>query len=222
MSHTQKIYIAGPMTGLPGYNYPAFNEVAAMLRAQGYLVENPAENPEPACGTWQGYMRNALAQLVKCDTIYILAGWMGSKGARIEARTAYDLGLCIQFAPDALLEKPGVHSIRELIQHAADQTRNATWKQVRAMNDLLNIAAVAGRHDVVSKATNTLRDLLNCTIRDYEPIYIDPLKTEPVAEICSASHDDAAFCERAIAVLRDISNFDYGTKLVAVPKTQER
>lgn len=38
---------------------------------------------------------------------------------------------------------------------------------------------------------------------------------KPVAEICSASHDDAEFGERAIKPLRDISGFEYGTQLYA-------
>lgn len=38
---------------------------------------------------------------------------------------------------------------------------------------------------------------------------------QPVAEICSASHDDAEFGERAIKLLRDISGFEYGTPLYA-------
>ena len=40
-------------------------------------------------------------------------------------------------------------------------------------------------------------------------------KIQPVAEICSASHDDAQFGERAIKPLCDISIFEYGTPLYA-------
>ena len=40
-------------------------------------------------------------------------------------------------------------------------------------------------------------------------------KIQPVAEICSASHDDAQFGERDIKLLRDISGFEYGTPLYA-------
>ena len=92
---SKKIYIAGPMTGLPEFNYPAFNAAAAALRKQGYTVFNPAENPVPPCGTWQGYMRMALAQLVQCDAIVLLPGWTDSRGALIERKLAQDLGMQI-------------------------------------------------------------------------------------------------------------------------------
>lgn len=88
-----KIYIAGPMTGLPDFNYPAFHEVAARLREQGHEVMNPAENPQPSCASWAGYMRLALAQLVQCDCIVLLPGWADSKGALFERKTAQVLGM---------------------------------------------------------------------------------------------------------------------------------
>ena len=89
-------YIAGPMTGLPGLNYAAFNAMAAKLRAQGHHVENPAEAVE--CDSWEAYMRLAIAQLVTCDTIVLLLGWGDSRGAKIEYRLAGDLGLRIKHA----------------------------------------------------------------------------------------------------------------------------
>ena len=84
----KRIYIAGPMSGLPEFNYPAFHAAAAVLRAQGHHVENPAENLRPACGTWQGYMRMSLRQIAACDCLYMLPGWQDSRGARVEARVA--------------------------------------------------------------------------------------------------------------------------------------
>jgi len=92
---TQKIYISGPMTGLPEYNYTAFNAEADRLRGLGYEVENPAENEPPACGTWEGWMQIALEQLAKCNTIYMLPGWSQSRGARIEYDHAKDQGMAI-------------------------------------------------------------------------------------------------------------------------------
>lgn len=91
----KRIYIAGPMTGLPEFNYPAFNAKAAELRAMGYEVENPAENPEPECKSWQGYMRMSLHQIAQCDSVYMLPGWHNSKGARLEYQIASGLGLAL-------------------------------------------------------------------------------------------------------------------------------
>lgn len=90
---TKRIYIAGPMTGYVDFNYPAFHAAARALRSQGHHVENPAENPAPACGSWLGYMRLALAQLVSCDEVLTLPGWEKSKGACIEVMLARALGL---------------------------------------------------------------------------------------------------------------------------------
>lgn len=89
----KRIYIAGPMSGLPDFNYPAFHAAAAALRSHGHHVENPAENPMPPCGSWQGYMRMSLRQIADCDCLCMLPGWRNSRGARIEHGLALDLGL---------------------------------------------------------------------------------------------------------------------------------
>lgn len=89
----KRVYIAGPMTGLPELNYPAFHAAAERLRGLGYHVENPAENPAPACGTWKAYMLMAINQLFTCDTIFLLPGYVMSKGSMLEIRIAQDLGL---------------------------------------------------------------------------------------------------------------------------------
>lgn len=97
-----RLYLAGPMTGIPDYNYPQFNAVAEQLRGKGFVVENPAENDAPACGTWKGYMRIALRQLSICDVVAFLPGWEGSRGARLEHQVATELGLKICLAADLL------------------------------------------------------------------------------------------------------------------------
>lgn len=102
----RKIYLAGPMTGLPDFNYPAFHAAAAKLRALGHEVLNPAENPVPACGTWQGYMRMALTQLVQCECVVLLPGWSDSRGALIERKLAQVLFMeVVHFMDDPVLER---------------------------------------------------------------------------------------------------------------------
>ncbi|CAD6876126.1 DUF4406 domain-containing protein [Methylomonas fluvii] len=97
-----RLYLAGPMTGIPDYNYPLFNAMAERLRAKGFEVENPAENQAPACGSWAGYMRLALSQLMTCEVVAFLPNWEASRGARLEYQVAKELGLKICLVDDLL------------------------------------------------------------------------------------------------------------------------
>ena len=97
------IYLAGPMSGLTDYNYPAFNEAAASLRARGFDVENPAENAAPTCGSWAGYMRLAITQMLACDCVALLPYWYASKGAQIERMLAKELGMPCYMADDMIV-----------------------------------------------------------------------------------------------------------------------
>lgn len=108
-----KLYLAGPMTGLPDYNFPAFDKAAAILTAQGHEVFNPAQNDRDhgfdATGL-EGHeaerlgfsLRRALKQDLSwiCDhaeAVAVLDGWHRSKGALTETALAVALG--IPFAP---------------------------------------------------------------------------------------------------------------------------
>lgn len=89
------VYLAGKMSGVPEWNFPAFNAKAEHLRELGWHVENPADNGLTEGYRWQDYMREALAQLVKCDYIYLLAGWETSRGAQLELHVAKQLGMTV-------------------------------------------------------------------------------------------------------------------------------
>lgn len=86
------VYISGPMAGIPELNYPAFNRAAKHIRNMGYQVENPASNLEPECESWEGYMRLAIAQLMRCHILVRLPGWESSRGASVENDLAQLLG----------------------------------------------------------------------------------------------------------------------------------
>lgn len=88
------LYIAGPMTGLPQLNYPAFHAAARQLRAAGYTVLNPAEGERPCRNpTWEDWMRQAIGMLIRADHIATLPGWHESRGAVIEVNLASNLGM---------------------------------------------------------------------------------------------------------------------------------
>lgn len=89
------IYLAGPMTGLPEFNRPAFNAAAAELRLRGFVVINPAEFFEGQTDlAWTAYMAHGMRRLV-CDAhaLAYLPGWRKSRGAKLEVRTAKAIGI---------------------------------------------------------------------------------------------------------------------------------
>ncbi len=104
----KRIYLSGPMTGLPGLNFPAFAAMTNNLRTGGHTVTNPAEiNPDG--GTWTDCMRRDIAALMECDTVARLPGWHTSKGARLEVLIAERLGMTVVNAHD-LVTREANHS----------------------------------------------------------------------------------------------------------------
>ena len=77
---TELVYIAGPMTGKPIFNYPKFYGMAAMIeRMYGCTVMNPAR--QPAGLTYDEYLRRASVDLFHADVMVLLEGWRESHGA---------------------------------------------------------------------------------------------------------------------------------------------
>lgn len=80
------------MTGLPEYNYPAFNHLSAELRADGHEVCNPAEFfGGDATRTRAEYIRESVVQLLECNMVVTLPGWELSEGACLEVQLAKEL-----------------------------------------------------------------------------------------------------------------------------------
>ena len=110
-----KLYVAGPMRGIPEFNFPAFFETSRILRALGHTVFNPAERDNDHHGTdiskgntdgseaqaaaEHGFsLRNALAADTtwisqQADGIVVLPGFSQSSGAKAEVALALALKL---------------------------------------------------------------------------------------------------------------------------------
>lgn len=88
------LYVAGPMTGLPEFNYPAFFAASERLEAAGFKTLNPARDEgRDGCTEWLHFMRASLRDIADCDGIATLPDWESSRGARLEVDLAQQLGL---------------------------------------------------------------------------------------------------------------------------------
>lgn len=137
-----RLYVAGPMSGIPHFNIPLFDQVATTLRLMGHEVINPAEEDPPpvraaALASEHGDPADLLptglthgdllARDVKLiadgvDGIVLLPNWLLSKGARLEAFTALTYGKMLfeleQLTPEALFLLRAVHdNVRRALIH---------------------------------------------------------------------------------------------------------
>lgn len=108
-----KIYLAGPMRGIPNFNFPAFDFAAAKLRSYGHEVFSPAERDRKVHGyaledNATGDEAQATASVgfslrealdadthhicMTADAIAMLPGWEKSSGANAEYALAMALG----------------------------------------------------------------------------------------------------------------------------------
>ncbi len=104
------IYIAGPMSGYPEFNFPAFFAKQKELEAQGWVVHNPAnkdsekdvqkdssfakgDDKELIANGWD--FRDAylwdVTKIILGNAIYMLPGWEKSAGARGEHAVAVSM-----------------------------------------------------------------------------------------------------------------------------------
>jgi hypothetical protein len=95
----RSIYVAGPMTGIKDFNFPAFFTAQKMLESQGWLVHNPAAkdgeaelDPEAvktgddkaaikAGFDFRGAYEWDVLKIIHGNGIYMLKGWEKSPGA---------------------------------------------------------------------------------------------------------------------------------------------
>ena len=118
-----KLYISGPMSRVPEFNFPAFFRAEARLRAAGHDVINPASmdlQQYPDIKSWPGFtsgdpsacpkfnlratLLGDLTQiLAHADGVVVLPGWAGKRCAQLEVMAARRIGLPI-FELDGMKE----------------------------------------------------------------------------------------------------------------------
>ena len=104
----QSIYIAGPMTGYENYNFAAFDaakdwlfnvygmeSVISPADMDRELGIEPDANGDIENFDYRAAIKRCCLAVCECDSIYMLAGWENSKGARAEHAIAVCLDLGI-------------------------------------------------------------------------------------------------------------------------------
>jgi hypothetical protein len=101
MNTNPVLYIAGPMSGYPESNYPAFFAAEEELRKVGYdRILNPVRRIVPASSSWHAFMRSGLRMLLDAEALVMLPGWDASRGANWERDTALRLGMPAMELPE--------------------------------------------------------------------------------------------------------------------------
>ncbi|WDS51664.1 nucleoside deoxyribosyltransferase [Microbacterium phage Barnstormer] len=91
------LYVSGPMSGIPHFNYPLFTDATAALRAHGFDVVSPHEldieagvdlTEEFTADDRRAALRRDVTAVTEADGIAVLTGWHHSTGARAEVALA--------------------------------------------------------------------------------------------------------------------------------------
>lgn len=90
------LYVSGPMSNMPGHNFPAFDAAALLLRRAGHVVINPADRGIVYGWAWEDYLRRDLAEMLECDGVAVLPGWADSRGASLEVHVARALSMPVK------------------------------------------------------------------------------------------------------------------------------
>ena len=128
METPKSVYLAGPMTGIPEFNFPAFHAAAFDLRDRGIEVFSPAEKDledgfdpqKDKASPLAHYMQDDLPAVCRSDAVVCLPGWQRSKGARLETMVAHYLEIPVLTYPDLTpVRHPSSARFHALLQEAA-------------------------------------------------------------------------------------------------------
>lgn len=140
-----KVYIAGPMRGLPDWNFPAFDAAETRWRAAGHQPFSPAQIDRvlqygPADGSGNGgegraHLRHMIRLDIECilcaDAVALLPGWERSRGAAVELALAQFLGLKVYDAVTMNEIRPRTRpwSCVEILLRPGDECTPGDWDE---------------------------------------------------------------------------------------------
>lgn len=111
----QSIYIAGPMTGYPEFNFSAFDAARNNLERDWNVISpadmdrdlgfDPSSN-EVTSDFLHDAMRRDIDAVMRVDAVYALAGWEQSKGAQAEVALAKWRGIPVHYEKNPVLVSP--------------------------------------------------------------------------------------------------------------------
>lgn len=93
-------------------NLRRFYEAEERLCELGFQAVNPIplhksnDLPSTSHELWAMYLKQDIKALVDCDIIFLMAGWDGSRGARLELHIANELGLEVMYESDLSVRMP--------------------------------------------------------------------------------------------------------------------
>lgn len=94
----KRIYLSGPISGKDlDERRQVFAKVKKAIEEKGYEVFNPMENGLPHDADTHQHMYRDMCLLLQCDGIYMMEGWLHSKGCKLEFDVATAIGIDVWF-----------------------------------------------------------------------------------------------------------------------------
>lgn len=189
---SERVYIAGPMTGYEEFNHPAFHEAEEYIRDvsrrhpdRDFEPVNPVEPGDldedgNATKPKEEYLKRDIRRLLDCDMIALLNGWKDSSGARAELHVAKAINLTVTHLDlDNSLWRE-IYNSETILRQAEDRLRGPDREDgMASMNSMERVASIRSgflestdgddvepRHVVLSRVSSLVVDLAKEYHRD--------------------------------------------------------
>lgn len=131
-----KIYVSGPISGIPEANRSEFESAADLVRMAGadaLIPHDVIPGHEGACpqdttrGTsghsWACHLRADLLAMLGCDGVVMVPGWEWSHGARLEHTVAAATGIPVHYLGEhgSIKTSSGSHLFEAVRDNAGEE-----------------------------------------------------------------------------------------------------